>query len=58
MATICTEDGKIKLQKCHLVMSIYETYAVFQEENPELKIGLCKFAELRHKNVFIRLQTQ
>ena len=43
VVTIRDKDGKKKLQKRHLYMSIKEAYGVFKVENPKVKIGLTKF---------------
>eukprot|EP00112_Aurelia_sp_Birch-Aquarium-sp1_P023526 Seg7039.2 transcript_id=Seg7039.2/GoldUCD/mRNA.D3Y31 product="hypothetical protein" protein_id=Seg7039.2/GoldUCD/D3Y31 len=55
--TIRDKDGKRKLQKRHMYMSIKEAHGIFKEENPELKIGLSKFAELRPPNALLSSQT-
>ena len=51
------QEGKRKLQKRHLYMSIKETYGVFKDENPNVKIGLTKFSTLRPPNVLLSSQT-
>lgn len=48
---------KEKPQKRHLYLNIKETYGIFQEENPNVKIGSSKFAELRPQNVLLSSQT-
>ena len=51
VVTVRDEAGKKKLQNRHLVMSIKECYATFKEFNPDVKIGVSKFAEIRPPNV-------
>ena len=48
---------KEKVQKRHLYLSIKEAFSLFQEENPDVKIGSSKFAELRPQNVLLSSQT-
>ena len=55
--TVNIENKKMRLQKRHMYMSIKETHGMFKEENPEVKIGLTKFAELRPPNVLLSSQT-
>ena len=55
--TVRNEDGKQKLQKRHLYMTIKEAYAIFKTENPDIKLGLSKFADLRPPNVLLSSQT-
>lgn len=55
--TVRDNEGKKKIQKRHLTMSIKECFATFKEENPEDKIGISKFAELRPQNVLLSSQT-
>lgn len=57
VVTIRDKDGKKKLQKRHLYMSIKEAYGVFKVENPNVKIGLTKFRKLRPPNVLVSSQT-
>jgi hypothetical protein len=57
VVTIKDQEGKKKLQKRHLYMSIKETYGVFKDENPNVKIGLTKFSTLRPPNVLLSSQT-
>ena len=57
VVTIRDKDGKKKLQKRHLYMSIKEAYGVFKVENPNVKIGLTKFRKLRPPNVLLSSQT-
>ena len=42
--TVITANEKEKLQKRHLYMHIKETYAVFKDKHPNVKIGISKFA--------------
>ena len=55
--TIKDHEGKKKLQKRHLYMSIKEPYGVFKDKNPNVKIGLTKFSTLRPLNVLLTSQT-
>ena len=57
VVTIRDQDGKRKMQKRHMYMSIKEAHGIFKEENPDMKIGLSKFAELRPPNVLLSSQT-
>ena len=57
VVTIKDQEGKKKLQKRHLYMSIKETYMVFKDENPNVKIGLTKFSTLHPPNVLLSSQT-
>ena len=57
VVTVRDEAGKKKLQNCHLVMSIKECYATFKEFNPDVKIGVSKFAEIRPPNVLFSSET-
>ena len=57
VVTIRDQDGKRKMQKRHMYMSIKEAHGIFKEENPDIKIGLSKFAELRPPNVLLSSQT-
>ena len=45
--SVKTANGKEKLQRRHLYMSIKETHQSFLKENPEIHIGLTKFSMLR-----------
>ena len=40
-----------------MYMSIKETHGMLKEENPEVKIGVTKFAELQPPNVLLSSQT-
>ena len=55
--TVNIENNKMRLQKRDMCMSIKETHGMFKEENPEVKIGLTKFAELQPPNVLLGSQT-
>ena len=57
VVTVRDEAGKKKLQKRHLVMRIKECYATFKESNPDVKIGVSKFAEIRPTNVLLSSET-
>ena len=57
VVTVRDEAGKKKLQKRHLVMSVKECYATFKESNPDVKIGVSKFAEIRPPNVLLSSET-
>lgn len=57
-SVVIKEDGvKKTYQKSHLTLSVLEAYRVFQEENPEIKIGKSKFAALRPGKVFTKAET-
>lgn len=52
------ENGeKNTLQKHYMTMFLKEAFAVFKEENPEIKIGFTKFCSLRPKNVLLMKNT-
>ena len=57
VVTVRHEAEKKKLQKRHLVMNVKECYATFKESNPEVKVGVRKFAEIRPPNVLLRSET-
>ena len=57
VVTVRDEAGKKKLQNRHLVMSIKECYETFKEFNPDVKIGVSKFAEIRPPNVLYSSET-
>ena len=38
--TVITANGNEKLQKRHFYMHIKETYAVFKDKHPNVKIGI------------------
>ncbi|XP_071943945.1 uncharacterized protein [Antedon mediterranea] len=47
-------DGKKnKMQVRHLTSSIMETFSLFCNEFPEIKVGKSKFAEIRPKHVYL-----
>ena len=46
-----SSEGKEKIQKRHLYMSIKETRSCFLKEYQEIKIGLTKFRYLRPEHV-------
>ncbi|KAG8192006.1 hypothetical protein JTE90_001740 [Oedothorax gibbosus] len=51
---ICRENGnKIKMQKRYLYLTLKETYALFCEENSDIKIGLSNFCIQRPINVLL-----
>lgn len=52
-----SKGEKQKAQKRHLYLSVKEAYCLFQDENPNVKIGQSKFAELRPENVLLSSQT-
>ena len=54
--TVVTANGKEKLQKRHLYMHIKETYAVFKDKHPNVKIGISKFASLQPSQVLLSSQ--
>ncbi len=57
-SVVIKEAGvKKTYQKRHLTLSVLEAYRVFQEENPEIKIGKSKFAALRPGKVFTKAET-
>ena len=41
--TLITANGKEKLQKRYLYIHIKQTYAVFKDKHPNVKIGTHKF---------------
>ena len=54
--TVIIADVNEKLQNRHLHMHIRETYAVFQDKHPNVKIGICKFASLKPSQVLLSSQ--
>lgn len=48
---------KKKFQKRHMYMTIKEAYGIFKIENPNVKIGLSTFAEIRSQNVLLSTRT-
>ena len=48
-----TVNGKEKLQKRHSYMPIKETYAVFKNKYPNVKIGISKFASAQPSQVLL-----
>ena len=57
VVTVRDEAGKKTLQNRHLVMSIKECCATFKEFNPDVKIGVSKFAEIHPPNVLFSSET-
>ena len=54
IVTVRNKDGsKVKVQSRHLTSSVLEVFALFKEENPNLKIGKSKFTDLRPCNVLL-----
>ena len=51
--TVRNKNGKQKLQKRHMCISIKEVHSMYKEENPTLKIGLSRFAKLYPPNVLL-----
>lgn len=52
---ICRKNGnKMRVQKRYLYLTLKETYALFCEENPDVKIGLSKFSSLRPSHILLR----
>ena len=50
--TVRKDDGtKTKIQTRHLTSSVMEIYAMFSDDEPNVKVGKSKFAELRPKHV-------
>jgi len=54
--TVRSEMGKKKCQKRHMSMCVKEAYAMFKEENPEIKLGVSKFASLRPQHILLSSQ--
>ena len=57
VVTVRTNNGKEKLQKQHMSLTIKEAFGIFKMENPNIRVGLSKFAELRPPNVLLSSQT-
>ena len=57
VVTIRKQRWEGKTTKRHLYMTIKEVYGIFKIENPNIKVGLSKFAELRLPNVLLSPQT-
>ena len=57
VVTVRTNSGKEKLQKRHMYMTIKKAFGIFKIENPNIKVGLSKFAELHPSNVLLSSQT-
>ena len=57
VVTVSSDQGKVKLQKRHLYMSIKETHSTFLQENPEMHIGLTNFGMLRPSQVRFSSET-
>ena len=55
--TTWKEGGKVRMQKRHLYYTVNETYSLFKQDNPDLKIGKSKFAELKPQHVLHRSDT-
>jgi len=54
VTTIRLDSGmKQKMQTRYLTSSIIEIYSLFKKENPSIKVGKSKFAELRPKHVLL-----
>ena len=54
IVTVRNKDGsKVEVQSRHLTSSVLEVFALFKEENLNLKIGMSKFADLRPCNVLL-----
>jgi len=52
--TIRFDSGmKQKMQTRYLTSSVMEVYSLFKKENPSVKVGKSKFAELRPKHVLL-----
>ena len=49
--TVERNGQKVQLSVKHLMYSLKETFGMFKEENPGIKIGISKFKELRPDNV-------
>ena len=58
VVTVCSCNGKEKVQKRHLYMSIKDTSNFFLTEHPNVKIGLTKFGYLRPDHVKFLLKYQ
>ena len=50
---VWTSDGKSTLRKHYLTMFLREAYKVYCEENPDDKVGLSTFCNLRPTNVLL-----
>ena len=57
VVTVRSDQGKVWLQKRHLYMNLKETHSLFQEDHPEIKIGLTKFGMLRPQQVKFSSET-
>ena len=55
--TVWQKQDKVKLQKRHMYYSVKETHSLFKLENPQLKIGKSKFAQLKPVNVLHKSET-
>ena len=56
VVTVTDAAGKKKYAKRHMYMNIKETFVVFKDENPGIKIRLTKFSTLRPLNVLLSSQ--
>jgi hypothetical protein len=54
--TITTKDNgvKVKLQRRYLLFSLRELYQMFIQENPDIKLSLSSFQDLRPSNVLYK----
>lgn len=53
-----SDNGKEKIQKRYLFLTLGESYQHYKEEYPrDAKIGFTRFCELRPKHVFLRAET-
>ncbi len=55
--TVWKKQDKVKLQKRHMYYTVKETHSLFKLENPDLKIGKSKFAQLKPANVLHKSET-
>ena len=56
VVTVRKNGKKEKRQKQHTSTSIKEAFVCFKDENPDIKLGLSKFAELRPEHVLLSSQ--
>ena len=52
--TIWKLDCKVQIQNRHLLFTIIETFGIFKEEHPEVKIGRSTFAKLKPLHILHR----
>lgn len=45
------QNGKSKVQKKYLQLTVGEVYSIFKEEHPLVRIGFSQFASLRPKHL-------